>query len=157
MSQTLRNIGDITYIIDNVYFFIGKLLINKSSIISTLRVDFFSHNLLLVSIKVKFKILQLQNFDFFRYAKLFIPRKSVWCKKKITTFQSFYMINVLQILISSYFFSFRMIFVALRLVLILGFLMHRVTLTSHSKFVDDVKGYRSACKSIGWEPKQGSQ
>lgn len=58
MSQTLRNIGDITYIIDNVYFFIGKLLINKSSIISTLRVDFFSHNLLLlVFIKVKFKIL----------------------------------------------------------------------------------------------------
>lgn len=80
MSQTLRNIGDITYIIDNVYFFIGKLLINKSSSISTLRVDFFSHNLL--SIKVKFKILQLQNFKFFRYAKLFIPRKSVWCKKK---------------------------------------------------------------------------
>lgn len=49
----------------------------------------------------------------------------------------------------------RMMFVAFRFVFILCFSMHRVTSTSHSKFVEDIKGYRSACKSIGWEPKQG--
>lgn len=31
-----------------------------------------------------------------------------------------------------------------------------VETTSPSQFIDDIKGYRRACKSIGWEPKQGS-
>uniref|UniRef100_A0A8W8LVP7 C1q domain-containing protein n=1 Tax=Magallana gigas TaxID=29159 RepID=A0A8W8LVP7_MAGGI len=44
--------------------------------------------------------------------------------------------------------------VAFRFVFILCFSMHRVTSTSHSKFVEDMNGYRSVCKSIGLEPKQ---
>uniref|UniRef100_A0A8W8LVZ6 C1q domain-containing protein n=1 Tax=Magallana gigas TaxID=29159 RepID=A0A8W8LVZ6_MAGGI len=48
----------------------------------------------------------------------------------------------------------RMMSVAFRFVFILCFSMHRVTSTSHSKFVEDMNGYRSVCKSIGLEPKQ---
>lgn len=35
-------------------------------------------------------------------------------------------------------------------------LMHYIHATSPSKFIEDITGYRSACKSIGWEPKKGS-
>ena len=31
----------------------------------------------------------------------------------------------------------------------------RVQATSPPQFLKDINGYRSACKSIGWEPKQG--
>lgn len=34
-------------------------------------------------------------------------------------------------------------------------LMQDVHATSPSQFMDDIIGYRSACRSIGWEPKQG--
>lgn len=34
-------------------------------------------------------------------------------------------------------------------------LMQNIQATSPSKFIEDINGYRRACKSIGWEPKQG--
>lgn len=34
-------------------------------------------------------------------------------------------------------------------------LMQNIQATSPSQFIEDITGYRSACKSIGWEPKQG--
>lgn len=37
---------------------------------------------------------------------------------------------------------------------LLHLLIETVETTSPSQFIDDIKGYRSACKSIGWEPKK---
>lgn len=34
-------------------------------------------------------------------------------------------------------------------------LMQNIQATSPSQFIEDINGYRRACKSIGWEPKQG--
>lgn len=46
----------------------------------------------------------------------------------------------------------------LRAILTFTVLLHMfiqpVETTSPSQFIDDIKGYRRACKSIGWEPKQ---
>lgn len=33
-------------------------------------------------------------------------------------------------------------------------LMQNIQATSPSQFIEDINGYRRACKSIGWEPKQ---